>query len=296
MALTTHEITINGALPDGSPMVGVWYFSVTAANGVVLDPQTVSSAVPGWRGGRLAVRVSGTTVTVRLPATGVGDPQGWLYRAEFRSPRHEVLIPAFQFSLTADINLASVMGGGVMPVEVGGVTWQTGTGNPNGSRSGGIGSIFTNTEGGGWNGARRWTKTTASGTSGWVVTDGDTGWRNITAWLTSANVKVNGDAAGGAFARRCGDQVELELGLEFKAANATRLQVLSIPSGWRRREAWSTTSLWAGLANSNAGFQTPVSLNSRNGSNTLFVQNAVSVGQILWADVTWTTTNDWPAP
>lgn len=50
-----------------------------------------------------------------------------------------------------------------------------GTGNPNGVVTAPVGSQFVNTESGGYNGARRWTKATGTGNTGWVVVDGDTG-------------------------------------------------------------------------------------------------------------------------
>ena len=57
-----------------------------------------------------------------------------------------------------------------------------GTGNPNGVHAAPIGSVFRNTEAGGWNGARVWRKDSGGiGNSGWVVESGDTGWRDVTS-------------------------------------------------------------------------------------------------------------------
>lgn len=89
-----------------------------------------------------------------------------------------------------------------------------GTGNPNGVHAAPIGSMFRNTEAGGWNGARVWRKDTGTGNTGWVVESGDTGWRDLSQYL------VNGAVRGGAAApaggvepiriRRSGDTVTFQ--------------------------------------------------------------------------------------
>lgn len=54
-----------------------------------------------------------------------------------------------------------------------------GNGNPNGVVAAPIGATFRNTELGGHNGVRVWRKNSGTGTSGWVVESGDTGWRDL---------------------------------------------------------------------------------------------------------------------
>lgn len=64
-----------------------------------------------------------------------------------------------------------------------------GTGSPEGVVTAPPGSVFRNTESGGWNGARAWVKATGTGNTGWVVSDGDTGWVNVTPhadWVLAA--------------------------------------------------------------------------------------------------------------
>jgi len=53
----------------------------------------------------------------------------------------------------------------------------TGTGMPNGRVNGTLGQTYVDTAK--TNGALKWIKRTASGNQGWVVLDGDTGWKNI---------------------------------------------------------------------------------------------------------------------
>ena len=54
-----------------------------------------------------------------------------------------------------------------------------GTGMPNGVVTGNPGDTYTDTAG--TNGAWRWRKASGTGNTGWVVVDGDTGWRDVTS-------------------------------------------------------------------------------------------------------------------
>lgn len=54
-----------------------------------------------------------------------------------------------------------------------------GTGSPDGTVAAPLGTIFVNTEAGGYNGARQWVKDSGTGTTGWRLTVGDTGWRRL---------------------------------------------------------------------------------------------------------------------
>ena len=54
-----------------------------------------------------------------------------------------------------------------------------GTGSPEGKVAAPVGSIYTDTAA--TNGAIRWIKTSGTGTTGWRVEYGDTGWRDITS-------------------------------------------------------------------------------------------------------------------
>lgn len=59
-----------------------------------------------------------------------------------------------------------------------------GTGFPEGKVTAPVGSIYTDSAA--TNGAIRWTKTSGTGSSGWVVEYGDTGWRDVTALIPRA--------------------------------------------------------------------------------------------------------------
>lgn len=61
-----------------------------------------------------------------------------------------------------------------IPVDLG----YRGTGSPEGKIAAPVGSIYTDSAA--TNGAVRWVKTSGTGTTGWRVEYGDTGWRDIT--------------------------------------------------------------------------------------------------------------------
>ena len=77
-----------------------------------------------------------------------------------------------------------------------------GEGMPNGKVDGTIGQTYVDTKR--TNGALKWIKRTASGNQGWVVLDGDTGWKtlNVASKLGNSFVK----------ARRINDIVQLQFG------------------------------------------------------------------------------------
>ena len=57
-----------------------------------------------------------------------------------------------------------------------------GTGSPEGKVAAPVGSVYTDTAA--TNGAIRWVKTSGTGATGWRVSDGDTGWRDISATVS----------------------------------------------------------------------------------------------------------------
>ncbi len=105
-----------------------------------------------------------------------------------------------------------------------------GTGNPNGVVTAPVGSTFVNTESGGYNGARRWTKATGSGNTGWVVVDGDTGWRDITTYMSNL-APAN---AGTVKVKRVGKQVTYAFNNVLLASGTGSLLIYNgVPAGYR---------------------------------------------------------------
>ena len=60
----------------------------------------------------------------------------------------------------------------------------TGTGSPEGKVTASVGTTYTDTAA--TNGAIRWAKTSGTGSAGWAVEYGDTGWRDVTALIPRA--------------------------------------------------------------------------------------------------------------
>ena len=105
-----------------------------------------------------------------------------------------------------------------------------GTGNPNGVVTAPVGSTFVNTESGGYNGARRWTKATGSGNTGWVVVDGDTGWRDITTYMSN----LDPANAGTVKVKRVGKQVTYAFNNVLLASGTGSLLIYNgVPAGYR---------------------------------------------------------------
>lgn len=136
----------------------------------------------------------------------------------------------------------------------------------------------------GTNGAWEWRKRTGTGATGWVVIDGDTGWRNIT----------DPNGGGGVLRmRRVGSTIELALqnisGIPVGSTAAAI--VYTLPTGWRfpngkydyyaTRFQSSTTVAYVTLRNSNElGVASTVAY-------------VASWGGIIYT-LTYTTTDPWP--
>lgn len=103
-----------------------------------------------------------------------------------------------------------------------------GTGNPNGVHAAPVGSVFRNTETGGWIGARVWRKDSGSGNTGWVVESGDTGTRAMPI------LSENGYTGGSVRLRRIGNMCYLT-GLSLTRASTVGgyQAVTDIPAGMR---------------------------------------------------------------
>ena len=141
----------------------------------------------------------------------------------------------------------------------GGILEITGTGNPNGVHAAPIGSVFRNTEDGGWNGARVWRKDSGVSTNanGWVVESGDTDIRALVRWDVSGTL-VEGEEIpglshsgrgfqGGVFIRRIGAKAHLI----FAEARATsNLPEIPVPTGFRPRNAFPFTNVAVTFASS----------------------------------------------
>ena len=102
-----------------------------------------------------------------------------------------------------------------------------GTGSPEGKITAPVGSIYVDSAS--TNGAIRWVKTIAAGSTGWGVEYGDTGWREI--------VPING-WAGSIYIRRINSTVYYRGKIDAKAATSSA--AWDIPPGFRIGNILST--------------------------------------------------------
>lgn len=101
-----------------------------------------------------------------------------------------------------------------------------GTGSPEGRVTAPVGSVYTDSAA--TNGAIRWVKTTGTGSTGWRVEYGDTGWRDITSLIEPGRINVG--TGGYVRVRRTPMYVEYA----FNGATIAALgNVYSTPSGFR---------------------------------------------------------------
>lgn len=91
-----------------------------------------------------------------------------------------------------------------------------GTGFPEGIVTAPVGTKYIDTAM--TNGARQWIKATGTGNTGWKVFDGDTGWRDASAWLSANWVKAG--VAGVCQVRRLPHEVQLVARLQVAATAA----------------------------------------------------------------------------
>ena len=168
---------------------------------------------------------------------------------------------------------------------IGGVLHLTGSGFPNGVVSASVGSIYIDTAV--TNGASSWIKKSGTGSTGWQVLEGNTGWRNVTSSL------INGWTAGEFLLRRIGSQVYLRTEA-LNAATMTSASPYTLPSGFR---AYSTASI---VTSSERQFFTtatnPAAVwrATTPSDGVLYIQGATTGLSVLYGTLQFTTSEDWP--
>ena len=154
-----------------------------------------------------------------------------------------------------------------------------GTGSPEGKITAPVGTMYTDAAA--TNGAIRWIKTSGTGSAGWVVEYGDTGWRNISSLLTNG-------WGGSVYARRINASVELRT--EGLTRSATSTDIMSLPAGF--------------LPDTVAGFGFRFTLHQadstasqtrfRTISSGLTTVHTSSVPGPYYGGTMWTTSEAWP--
>ena len=84
-----------------------------------------------------------------------------------------------------------------------------GTGSPEGKVAAPVGSIYTDTAA--TNGAIRWIKASGTGSTGWRVEYGDTGWRDISSFIVDRSSPLEFADEAGIYIRRIQDTVQYRL-------------------------------------------------------------------------------------
>ena len=115
-----------------------------------------------------------------------------------------------------------------------------GTGSPEGKVAAPVGSVYTDTAA--TNGAIRWIKTSGTGTTGWAVEYGDTGWRDISG---DAQLDILDIETGGHVRIR---RTERFVEYSFKLVKAKKAgNVYSVPLGFRSPEGETVNAYQAGF-------------------------------------------------
>lgn len=170
----------------------------------------------------------------------------------------------------------------------------TGTGFPNGVVSAPVGSTYIDTAA--TNGAIEWKKATGTGNTGWVVSVGDTGWRNIASliYLPDYYSVANTDVSYLRI-RRFSNTVHLLGRVDIVASTTTTPQNLVSNSGlagFHSPIAYSPIIKYQ----ANNGWSTPTDVLGRSAlsaSSSDFAQ--LPAGGNISIDRVWSTTNNWPA-
>lgn len=250
-------VDANGYLVDGQGARGVWLvtgtYKVTYSQSRAIIPSHDIEVTTGH------TEVAPLDLTTAMPPGG------------------PVLAPSEYAELNGRLTILEAGGGG------GGVT---GTGFPEGVIAASVGTEYVDTAA--TNGARQWLKTAGTGNTGWVVTYGDTGPRDMSALLT------NGAATGGAPAPTGGS----EQSILRRSGNVVTFTPKIAVTGWTNGHAFITiptgfrpTEAAMYLSPAYAGSPGQCILTG-TGDVLLYDPPAATPG-IRWS-WTWHTSDPWP--
>ena len=186
-------------------------------------------------------------------------------------------------ALGAKVNMTMLARGGVALGTEGSPAILTGTGFPNGVVSAPVGSTYIDTNA--TNGAIEWKKATGTGNTGWVVSVGDTGWRDISADLSSG---WSGTAA--LLVRRIGSSVEIRF-VGLSDATATSPRVLGgINMGFRPE----TTAVFSTIGITTAAYPTSVARTFIDIYGDIYANTTRPSASTFSGSLTFNTSRSWP--
>ena len=152
----------------------------------------------------------------------------------------------------------------------------TGQGTPEGRVTAPVGSIYTDSAA--TNGAIRWVKASGTGSTGWRVEYGDTGWRNLSSLLPST-------WAGEMSITRTQNRVTI-IGSNIRPGETGDAHMLELPAGFR--PARTTT----GVGNESGAYKAIYALNYS--PYRLQIRNIAAVNSWLNFSITYVTQDAWP--
>lgn len=161
----------------------------------------------------------------------------------------------------------------------GGVSLLVGTGFPDGRVAAPVGSMYTDKNA--TNGAIRWIKQSGTGSTGWAVEYGDTGWRDITPNPLPANINKTDCKI-----RRVNDVVEVAIGYTNVINANETVYTNSLPLGFRPAQNVFVTGTSTGPGTSRTG---GVAIDGTR------IRWQSTVGDWRTAYARYTTNDPWPA-
>lgn len=160
----------------------------------------------------------------------------------------------------------------------------SGTGSPEGVVTATVGTPYTDTNA--TNGAIRWVKASGSGNTGWAVSSGDTGTRNITAYWSPSGITVNSLSI-----RRINEAIYIQGDVTLDTAYGTNTIGTSWPSGFTPA-AVLTTALDDLVVDSTGAV--PAILLLRSNLFGIYKSSAPVNGSRWRFIKVWRTTDAWP--
>jgi hypothetical protein len=279
----------------GTVTTGAAGSSVSVTNRGTTAAAVLDITIPQGVQGVPGATFNGGTITTPLTVSATAPNQLVLNRADngVDAKRVQVNVSAttgnFTFTHTSDAAAALAVGTAAdfsrseKRATLYGISYFSGTGNPNGVVTANVGSRYVDTNA--TNGAVEWVKASGAGNTGWKVTYGDTGWRTP--------VLLNGWASTTPRIRRINETVHIAFNT-LSGATSTTDSICDLLQGFRSGgyPINPRITIYTGTGSidtthvivADAGSNTLRCVTS--GSNTTFSGHTVG---------SWVTDDDWPA-
>lgn len=165
-----------------------------------------------------------------------------------------------------------------------------GTGSPEGTLTAVVGTEYTDKNA--TNGAIKWIKKSGSGNTGWVVAQGDTGWRNVAGLLVNGWVVTA--ANGACHVRRVNSLIHWQCSLDGTNADEAAVTILTIPTGFTGVRAFNLNGYWPlpTAATTSDGKSFPIEAHS-NGTLRWAVNSFIAPSIVRVAG-SYSTEDPWP--